>query len=428
MWSAYDKKVLLVTGGTGFLGTTLLYRSLTEASPAQVYVLCRGGRKRALERWLEHLPMTIFRPVFQAANSIAVLDGDITRPRMGLSESEWKKLEESVHIVVHAASSINLLSRLPAMSKSIVIPTVSLAELALDFVNLERFVYISTAYSNSHLWKPQAPAADVVVRERIHPLGGDTEDWAQSALKAWEEIQARASSTEYESQDLFPWAYGYAKHLTERLLVHHFSEAGASDKLLIIRPSIMGPACKFPFPGFCVPSSTPFITVTAMIIPDRGREIVFNSRLKDPYHEATLDEVPIDVVADRLWAHLALGTTEFVHAVSGKAHRWHCKDWWSVTMKERVLPWKPGMVFEDLDWQSPRLHPAARLGGVIGTSFDFVEDKTRLLAELLNTQDHQLRLFTKPRAFSFGAARDYMRALVRAESERKAPSKLRANL
>ncbi|RAH45133.1 uncharacterized protein BO95DRAFT_453598 [Aspergillus brunneoviolaceus CBS 621.78] len=349
MWSAYDKKVLLVTGGTGFLGTTLLYRLLTEASPAQVYGL-----------------------FLRAANPIAVLDGDITQPRMGLSESEWKKLEESVHIVVHAASSINLLSRLPAMSKSITIPTVSLAELALDFVNLERFVYISTAYSNSYLWKPQAPAADVVVRERIYPLGGDTEDWAQSALKAWEEIQARASSTECESQGLSPWAYGYAKHPTE-----------------------------------------------PMIIPDPGHEIVFNSRLKDPCHEATLDELPIDVVADRLWAYLALGTTEFVHAVSGKALRWHRKDWWPVIMKERVLPWKPGMVFEDLDWQSPRLHPAARLGGVVGTSFDFVEDKTRLLAELLNTQDHQLWLFTKPRAFSFGAARDYMRALVRAESERE---------
>lgn len=43
IWKYYDGKILFVTGGTGFIGTTLLYRLLSQAAPEHIYVLCRGG-------------------------------------------------------------------------------------------------------------------------------------------------------------------------------------------------------------------------------------------------------------------------------------------------------------------------------------------------------------------------------------------------
>lgn len=43
IWDYYQGKVLFITGGTGFIGTTVVYRLLTQASPKHIYVLCRGG-------------------------------------------------------------------------------------------------------------------------------------------------------------------------------------------------------------------------------------------------------------------------------------------------------------------------------------------------------------------------------------------------
>lgn len=43
IWDYYDGKTLFITGGAGFIGTTVLYRLLTQGSPKHVYVLCRGG-------------------------------------------------------------------------------------------------------------------------------------------------------------------------------------------------------------------------------------------------------------------------------------------------------------------------------------------------------------------------------------------------
>lgn len=45
IWDYYEGKTLFVTGGTGFVGTTLLYRLLSQAKPKHIYVLCRGGQE-----------------------------------------------------------------------------------------------------------------------------------------------------------------------------------------------------------------------------------------------------------------------------------------------------------------------------------------------------------------------------------------------
>lgn len=43
IWDYYNGKTLFITGGTGFIGTALLCRLLSQSSPKRVYVLCRGG-------------------------------------------------------------------------------------------------------------------------------------------------------------------------------------------------------------------------------------------------------------------------------------------------------------------------------------------------------------------------------------------------
>ena len=43
IWDYYNGKIIFITGGTGFIGTTPLYRLLSQAAPEHIYVLCRGG-------------------------------------------------------------------------------------------------------------------------------------------------------------------------------------------------------------------------------------------------------------------------------------------------------------------------------------------------------------------------------------------------
>jgi nucleoside-diphosphate-sugar epimerase len=43
MWDFYNDKNILVTGGSGFLGTAVVHRILTSSERAHIYLICRGG-------------------------------------------------------------------------------------------------------------------------------------------------------------------------------------------------------------------------------------------------------------------------------------------------------------------------------------------------------------------------------------------------
>lgn len=43
MWTYYEGKSILVTGGSGFLGTAIVHRLLTSTSVSRIYLVCRGG-------------------------------------------------------------------------------------------------------------------------------------------------------------------------------------------------------------------------------------------------------------------------------------------------------------------------------------------------------------------------------------------------
>ncbi|KAJ5751905.1 hypothetical protein N7520_008822 [Penicillium odoratum] len=395
MWDFYNDKVIFLTGGTGFVGTAILYRLFTQASPRRV-------ERKADEIWREILSESVSQ-YFINNPRITIVCGDLKSSNWGLSDMDWKCLQESVNIVIHAASSINLGARLEKMDGLVISPTMFLADMTLQMQSFQNFVFVSTAYSNAHLWS-LSKEDDVPVEESLYSFDTDRlvsepqkDSWkyiTQGATEEWAEIQRTATTNIWETFD-FPWAYAYAKNLTERLLFQKFGEHDALEKLLILKPSIISPAKVFPYPNYARASSTPAAGFEAAINLSFGRRFRFASRASTPY-KSILNEVPVDVVVDRLLVHLANGTSGIVHAVSSKEDRLSIFDFVLPNFaSERRIPWKIKPECSSLDWHSKDVHFVNRIFKLVGTSFDFKETKTETLRAVLTDREREgLILFT----------------------------------
>ncbi|KAJ5091890.1 hypothetical protein NUU61_006760 [Penicillium alfredii] len=364
MWDYYKDKKILITGGSGFLGTVLVHRILkTQPDVGHIYVLCRTDREGLKNRWQKWLG-SAHNDVWKT-NKIDVVQLDISKKNTP-QDFEDALGSFEIDIVVHAASSINLDRPIGKIKNVIIEASMALAEYVSRRQDVKRFVYVSTSFANSHLqFDSDSKTLAIPIEETIYPLG--------DAQKEWEDI---SNGIEPPYVKKFPWAYAYAKHLTERLL-----QQKLGDKLMIVRPSIIGPALQFPVRGFSVIKSTPCVTLAAAVMLLPAWRITFASGLPNPNVNATCNAIPVDVVADRLLAHLASGNNQVVHAV-GKPVPF--ENLWASIMKQRRYPWKANVVWVKDDWNSPKVHRIGRLFKVLGTAFDFSDANTIELQEKMD--------------------------------------------
>ena len=312
---------------------------------------------------------TQYQSIFES-KKIKVVAGDLTLPRLGLSEDTIAELRCSTQVIIHSASSINLRKSLPQVATTILDPSLALAEIALECPHLEHMAYISTAYANTHLHMLHS-GTDTFVSEQIHPLrsnGGDT-----TAFEI-EDLQRAGTTPEYQFHK-FPFPYAYAKHLTERALISLFAQHGKSDKLLIVRPSIIGPALRDPYPYYEIRGSAPATSWLAAVVTSPSLCITFCSRFADPARQSNIDEVPVDVVVNRIMMHISHRSSGVVHAVAGQRGRRSFENMWAKAMTERRIPWRPSVSWRDVDWDDGGLHLIAKAFKIVGTSFLFEDVK-----------------------------------------------------
>jgi hypothetical protein len=258
-----------------------------------------------------------------------------------------------------------------------------LAELIISSTALKRFVYVSSAYANGHLHQLH-DKVETEVCERIYPL---RETDVETSTLEIAEIRKRGTTPEFLFHD-FPAAYCYAKHLTERSLLSLFRTKGREKDLLILRPAVLGPALAEPVRGFQIPESAPATGLCTALITNLGREMHWASRFPHPEQDATLDEVPVDIVVNRILIHILKGTDGCVHAVAGK-QRVQFQEVVKRSMAYRRLPWKPRMRFHNVDWHSKTLSPIATMFTIIGTSYLFDESKTEAVWAGMNAEERR---------------------------------------
>ena len=320
------------------------------------------------------------------SDKIRIFDGDLKKNKLGLTDEATSEIRDTATIYIHAASSINLHRPLPSIASSIVSPSLELADLALSSPHLTTFAYISTAYANAHLCHLHPSGTDTFVAEKVYslrPCGVD------STLLEHADLCASGTSAEYAHHN-FPFPYAYAKHLTERLLQARFSHLGRLSSLLIVRPSIIGPALREPFPCYEIRGSAPVTAFVAGLMTTLSLRMAFASGFSDPFNQSTIDEVPVDIVVNRIIMHISRTSSGCVHAVAGIRARRNFADLWQRAMSERRLPWKPRIAWRDVDWRETSLHPIPRTFVVTGTSFTFEDRKVDGLWEGLTEGERAL--------------------------------------
>ena len=155
---AYKDKAVLVTGGTGFLGTALVEKMLRSLpSLGRLYLIVRPSREKSAQERFERdvLASAAFAKLREelgddfserVAQKVRILEGDVHSESLGLGAEDLDELAREVDAVIHSAASVVFDAPLDAAVGSNVRGTLGLLALARSWEKKPLFMHVSTAY------------------------------------------------------------------------------------------------------------------------------------------------------------------------------------------------------------------------------------------------------------------------------------------
>jgi alcohol-forming fatty acyl-CoA reductase len=349
---AYRGKAVLITGGTGFLGTALVEKML-RSLPAlgRLYLVVRPSREKGAKERFEKdvLGSAVFSRLREelgggfeerVAEKVRVLEGDVHADSLRLSPEELLELSQEVDVVIHSAASVVFDAPLDAAVSSNVRGTLALLELAKGWEKSPLFVYVSTSYvagtregliremipdgyspNGTRLDAPGEVAhldgvvreveeaskekelADRLETEARRELGmvgekDEVRERADQLRRAW--VRDRLVERGNERAQELGWqdVYTFTKSLAERRVL----EERGDLPLIVLRPAIIESSVAEPHPGWIQGSrmADPIIMAFA-----RG---ILREFPGDP--ESPVDIVPVDHVVNATLAVAARGLVE----------------------------------------------------------------------------------------------------------------------
>jgi len=200
----------------------LSWRGNVSYTPPSSASYSHTNNSRCYDIWRSRLGSALTEQL-RLSGAIRIVEGDIEKFDVGMSADDLAAIRSEVNFFIHSASSINLRAKLARLMSPIVDASLQIADLALRCPHLDSFVYVSTAYANSNIHDPNVPKR-TFIEETIYPLN-DSKDTLDSAENELADVRKFSNVPESAA---FPFAYGYAKHLTERLLTNLFSSLPVS--------------------------------------------------------------------------------------------------------------------------------------------------------------------------------------------------------
>jgi fatty acid CoA ligase FadD9 len=139
-----NKKCILLTGCTGFLGSFLL-RQLLHVTPetCKIYCLVRANStEKAQERVINALKSyKLWEEKF--ITRIVILQGSLSKPNFGLNENTYSELAQQVQVIYHNAANVNHIASYRELKADNVTGTLNLLRFAVTHT-AKVFHYIST--------------------------------------------------------------------------------------------------------------------------------------------------------------------------------------------------------------------------------------------------------------------------------------------
>jgi alcohol-forming fatty acyl-CoA reductase len=234
----FASKSVFVTGATGFLGKVLVEKLLRSCGRIEkIYVLLRPKNSESLEsRFDSFKSLVVFEKLKKSdLDKLVAVEGDLMNsPFAGISQKNIEDIIRNVSFVFHCAASVKFDEPLATAIKINLISTRNMLDLAEKFDNLEAFVHVSTAYSNTN---------QKSIYEKIYePI------YDYKTAIALVEMDRKPEIDELNefAMETFPNSYVFSKNLTEQLV----ADRAKFLPVAIVRPSIVCPSYEEPHGGW----------------------------------------------------------------------------------------------------------------------------------------------------------------------------------
>uniref|UniRef100_A0A182FVW2 Fatty acyl-CoA reductase n=1 Tax=Anopheles albimanus TaxID=7167 RepID=A0A182FVW2_ANOAL len=239
----YRDAVVLVTGGTGFIGKVLVEKLLRSLNVKRIYLLIREKRNvSTADRMKEMLEDPIFDTIRgTVVNPTALLD-KLVAIEVDFTAEEFVKepfktvLLNETQIVVHLMANVRFDLGLQNVLEANVTGTERLYSFIRNAPHLKSIVHVSTFYSNC---------------DRSHVDECIYDDISFGGLDNIKTILKHLSGTEQDALTptiigQMPNSYVFSKKCAEVMILQRFSELPIS----IFRPPIVVPSYQEPEPGW----------------------------------------------------------------------------------------------------------------------------------------------------------------------------------
>lgn len=139
---------IFLTGCTGYIGAHIASNLLADhADPLNVLVRAHDLQEARARLWRALQLHMDFPPFAEFLHTrIRIFLGDLTEPRFGLAEDEYRELVRSTDSVIHCAASLNRKSEKSCLNVNLrgTLEVIQLAMRARDEHGLRRFSHVST--------------------------------------------------------------------------------------------------------------------------------------------------------------------------------------------------------------------------------------------------------------------------------------------